>query len=119
MHTGVWLSNEPLDGNEGAKGDTVLAIEIPEDLLAEYEWVEEGKPYREFMVPAEIVNRYGPPRIHDHDWAGHSRKDILGAATAEAQCEADQGKHEADRLRETVLPFLERHGLLAEEDETP
>ena len=63
FHSGVWLSNYPLDCNEGAFGDTVLLIEIPESVIAEYEWIEEGKPYREFLVPAIIVNQYGPPRI--------------------------------------------------------
>lgn len=66
--TGVWFSaNEPLDPNEGAWGDTVLVVEIPEDQIIEYEWVEEGKPYREFLIPAETVNRYGPPSIFDED----------------------------------------------------
>lgn len=60
---GVWLSNIPLDINQGAAGDTLLVINIPEEVVAEHEWIEEGKPYREFLVPAEIVNRYGPPRI--------------------------------------------------------
>jgi len=27
------------------------------------EWVEEGKPIREFLVPATLVNSYGPPEI--------------------------------------------------------
>jgi hypothetical protein len=25
------------------------------------EVVEEGKPYREYIIPAEIANQYGPP----------------------------------------------------------
>ena len=41
---GVWLSDQPLDVNEGAEGDTVLTLEIPEKVLAKNEWVEEGKP---------------------------------------------------------------------------
>jgi hypothetical protein len=28
------------------------------DVTADYEWIEERKPYREWLVPAEIVNRY-------------------------------------------------------------
>jgi hypothetical protein len=61
--SGVWLSDRPLDANEGAKGDTVLVIEMPEDEVLSYEWVEEGKPYREFLVPADLVNRYRPFRV--------------------------------------------------------
>ena len=52
---GVWLSDCPLDENEGAYGDTLLFVEIPEDVVAEYEWVQDIG-YREFLVPAEIVN---------------------------------------------------------------
>lgn len=65
LHTGVWLANQPLDENEGAWGNTVLLIEIPEPVVAKFEWIEEEKPYREFLVPAEIVNSYGAPVIYE------------------------------------------------------
>ena len=49
---GVLVSAEwPLDENEGADGDAVLALEVPADLFADYEHVEEGKTYREAMIP--------------------------------------------------------------------
>jgi hypothetical protein len=64
---GVWLSNVPLDSNEGTKGEDLLTIEIPDAVLAEYEWIEEGKPYREFLVPAELVNKFGPPEWAEED----------------------------------------------------
>jgi hypothetical protein len=54
---GVWVSDRPLGSNEGASGDVILAIEAPEDVLSPFEWVEEGKPYREWLVPADILNR--------------------------------------------------------------
>ena len=54
--TGVWLSDTPLDGNEGAKGDDLLTVEIQEIAIADYEWIEDGKTYREWLVPARIVN---------------------------------------------------------------
>jgi hypothetical protein len=62
IHRGVWMSDTP-DHNEGAAGyDVLFAIDVPADVLAqweaEYEWVEEGKPYREFLVPAAVVNQY-------------------------------------------------------------
>jgi hypothetical protein len=56
-HTGVWISDVPLDENEGA--DTLLVVEIGADLIEEFEWVEEGKPYREFLVPASVLNQLG------------------------------------------------------------
>ncbi len=62
---GVWLSDVPLDENEGADGDTLLMVKVPKSIIAEYEWIEEGKPYREFLAPASLVNQYGPPKIVD------------------------------------------------------
>ncbi len=53
-HTGVWLSDRPLD--EAAEFDTLLVVEIAGELVEPYEWVEEGKPYREFLVPAAVLN---------------------------------------------------------------
>jgi hypothetical protein len=62
-HTGVWVSDQPLDINEGADGDTLLTLKIPVDLFVRYEWVEEGKGYREALVPADELNPHGQPRI--------------------------------------------------------
>ncbi len=56
-HTGVWLSNYPLDENEGCKGNTVLVVSgLDESGIAEYEWIEQGKPYRDWLVPARMLN---------------------------------------------------------------
>jgi len=51
---GVWLSDRPLDENDGTKGGTVLQVSLsaPESAIAEFEWSEEGKPYREWLIPA-------------------------------------------------------------------
>lgn len=58
--TGVWLSDTPLVGNEGAKGDDLIAVRIPQGVVEEFEWVNETSVggYREFLVPAEVANRY-------------------------------------------------------------
>jgi hypothetical protein len=63
VHRGVWVADQILDENEGARGDTVLVIEIPEAVAGPYEWIEGGKPYREFLIPAARVNRHGPPQV--------------------------------------------------------
>lgn len=57
--TGVWVSAYRLDANEGAKGDTVLEILIestPEQMFRDWEYIEEGKPYREWIIPAAVLN---------------------------------------------------------------
>jgi hypothetical protein len=59
-HRGVWVADFPLDVNDGAIGEHVLALEIPEEQLIEFEWVEEHKGYREFLVPASVLNGHVP-----------------------------------------------------------
>src|SRR4051812_17399614 len=54
-HTGVWVSNVPLDENEGAHGDTVLEVSVDESHIAEYEWIQDIG-YREWLVPAVVLN---------------------------------------------------------------
>ena len=63
LHTGVWLSDVPLDENEGASSEALLCVECDESRLAPFEWKHfsmDGEPlprrYREFLVPAEVVN---------------------------------------------------------------
>jgi hypothetical protein len=58
LRGGVLLTDRILDSNESAVGDDVLDLEIPEEIVAPFEWIEEHKGYREFLVPVEIVNRY-------------------------------------------------------------
>ena len=53
------MSDVPLDINEGARGECLfeLTCDAPDSVFADYEWLEEGKPYREWLMPAEVVNR--------------------------------------------------------------
>lgn len=54
---GVFISDVPCDANQGAKGDQLLEIALPENVdLSYYELVEEGIGYREWCVPAAILN---------------------------------------------------------------
>ena len=54
--SGVWVSDTPLDANEGAWGRFVISLDVPDAELEPYEWVEDAKRYREFLVPAELLN---------------------------------------------------------------
>ena len=61
IHRGVWLGNRPIDWNDAGFTEediSVVVLEIPEATLAEWEWIEEEKPYREYLVPAKVVNEY-------------------------------------------------------------
>ena len=46
LHSGVWLSDHPLDADEGAVGNTLLRIELnlSDGEIARLEWIEDGKP---------------------------------------------------------------------------
>jgi hypothetical protein len=46
-HRGVWLFDRPPDANEGAWGDTAIAVDLP--------------LYREWLIPAAIINKYWWP----------------------------------------------------------
>ncbi len=69
--TGVWFSDRPLDSNEGIRldADTLLEIttRLSESALAEYEAVEDEKPYREWLVPAALINANSTTRIVDDE----------------------------------------------------
>lgn len=62
---GVFVADRPLDITEGADGDVVLILEIPEELFVEYEGVNERlvpdgqlRCYRESLIPAKLLNQY-------------------------------------------------------------
>ncbi len=57
---GVFLSDTVLGCNDGLppNASEVFVIEIPDDVIKPYEIVEEGKGYREWCIPARVVNKY-------------------------------------------------------------
>ncbi len=77
---GVWLFDSPdgwqeeLRGVAIGVGKVMLAVEIPEDALSGHEimMMDDEPEIREFLVPASLVNSFGPPRIADVDlnWPG-------------------------------------------------
>lgn len=62
---GVWLSDVPLDANEGADGDALLAVTLDDQDLIDCEVVEDGdvRSYREWLVPAAVINARGKVRL--------------------------------------------------------
>jgi hypothetical protein len=69
LHSGVWVSDQPLDENEGACGNALIRIELAKDEseIASFEWIEDGKPYREWLVPAALLNEFGKIEIQEID----------------------------------------------------
>jgi len=67
---GVRLFDDPIGWNPNPDGNNLLlAIEIPENAISEYEWVTTVKA-REFFVPASVVNFYGRPVVEEVDLLG-------------------------------------------------
>ena len=67
---GVWFSDRPNVAEH--KEPAVLVLEIPEELVEEYEWIDEEGNWREFLIPAELANSYEPRRLLDWsniEWA--------------------------------------------------
>jgi hypothetical protein len=108
LHTGVWFSDVPLDRSEGADGDILLSLDIPLEVFAAHEWVEEGKPYREALIPADIINRCGTPRIEDCDH-GDSVSDLLTAIARLEAIDSPHARERAERVKQ-LIPLLEKHG---------
>lgn len=57
-----------MDINDGAKGDKVLRVELPDDVdLGDFEVIEDGKPYREWCVPAALINAHATVTLMTDD----------------------------------------------------
>ncbi len=56
--TGVWLSDAPLDPDHPRLSEVLrITFEVDDIDFDLYEWPEEHKSYREWLIPAAIVNR--------------------------------------------------------------
>jgi hypothetical protein len=56
---GAFVSADwPVGDNEGAHGDAVIEMHIPEALFDEYHWHEEDETWRQAMIPAVSLNRH-------------------------------------------------------------
>lgn len=79
-HTGVWISDQPLDANEGVADGPLLVLRIDDTsetraILAGREWEHSGPGYREWLVPATFLNAHARVTIDeeasisaDHGW---------------------------------------------------
>jgi hypothetical protein len=68
---GVWVTDRPLDERDGALGNVVLVISgVPEAEIASLEWrrSRHPQPFRQFMIPAAILNRFPIIGIYPDTW---------------------------------------------------
>lgn len=68
-HSGVWLFDRPVDKRMGG-GDAavMLELEVPEAVALPFE-SNVNLPYRQFLMPAGILNLYGPPSLSQDEGA--------------------------------------------------
>jgi hypothetical protein len=80
---GVWLADRCLAGEDdvgprlGPVPDVALWLDIPAEDCSPYERTDPDKPYREFCVPARIVNEHeigGLRDLQDFDPAERRRR---------------------------------------------
>ena len=65
--TGVWVTDRPPAIDVSDHSRVLFAVDVPEDVVEGY--VEDGAPGdRRFLVPAELLNRHGPP-VAEGDWS--------------------------------------------------
>jgi hypothetical protein len=77
---GVFVSaNWPLNENDGAYGDAVIEIDVPDATFEAYEWVTDTDfgTYREAMIPVMEINHHARRVLSEHeiDDLTHSRWD--------------------------------------------
>ena len=63
LHTGVWLTSEPIDANPIDVALIEVTLDLDEDALAPYEHPEIAGRYRGWLVPAALVNSHMKGRI--------------------------------------------------------
>lgn len=65
--SGVWVTDRPPRAGSEGDAQVMFAVDVPEDALGAYEEAAEGEA-RRFLLPAELLNRHGPP-VADGDWS--------------------------------------------------
>jgi hypothetical protein len=69
LNAGVWLADRCLAGENdvgprlGPVADTALSIDLPPQVVEPHERGDDDKAYREFCMPARVLNRYGVESI--------------------------------------------------------
>ena len=65
VHRGVWLSDIPLNINDGVEGDALLEVTLmlSQDEMDATEWAEQHVGHREWLMPAVTINARGKGRL--------------------------------------------------------
>jgi hypothetical protein len=63
--TGVWLSDSPAAHYVPWNVDAVLVLDLPDDEINRHECVQPDLGYRDFLVPAELLNQHPIKHLSD------------------------------------------------------
>jgi hypothetical protein len=64
-NSGVWVFDRPVDRMTGGGDEAVLLVlEIPEAVALPFE-TPSHFAYRQFLMPAALLNVYGPPELSE------------------------------------------------------
>ncbi len=77
FQTGVFLSNTILNANDGLliNEPAIFVLDIPEKEISQYEWLNEQGSYREWCIPAVVVNKFFTNRKHYREEDFYDGKD--------------------------------------------
>lgn len=78
--TGCWVTDQPLGIMEGANGDDLLRARVMLAEIDRYEVVEGGKGYREWLVPAALLNAL------TWDWCDEDEESLADASPRCPNC---------------------------------
>jgi len=69
LHNGVRVSDRPLLAESEIESEPTVCFEIavPDKVLLSREWTEPRKGYREFLVPAAVLNRFRRRKLSDEE----------------------------------------------------
>lgn len=115
---GILVADAPLFFQDGARGWTVLVLDLPEDEIAQYEVVRPHSPTRQWCIPAAVLNGYGPPAVHSDDFAAWTRQAVRDEIDWTRRIAQQVGSEHLLRraaLIERHLEFLSSHALLTAE----
>jgi hypothetical protein len=64
-----WFPTGRSDENKGACGNAQIRIELAKDEgeIAAFQWIEDDKSFREWLVPANLINEFGSVEIQEID----------------------------------------------------
>jgi hypothetical protein len=114
---GVHLSDQPLDDTDGFPREVVLCQEVPEELFANYEMIDDVPPqealwYRRAILPAAALTSCPRPQVYDVSGECLGRAEVLYCIQSWQQaCARDPQDARAQTLlrkAQACLDFLDR-----------